>query len=70
MAKSTVAYWNALKPENQQKWKLVNGLEGIAEESTLGFDEGTREYTRLTRFLAPTPRRSEVRPTPSGEDRI
>ncbi len=51
MAKSTATYWNALKPENHEKWKPVNGLEGMAEELTLSIDESTGEYTRLTRFL-------------------
>lgn len=51
MAKSTTIYWNALFPENQEKWGPVRGLEGIAEELTLSIDDDTGEYTKLTRFL-------------------
>lgn len=51
MSKSTTTYWNALRPENQDKWKPVNGLEAMAEEVTLSIDASTGEYTRLTRFL-------------------
>lgn len=51
MGKSTTTYWNALRPENQDKWKPVNGLETMAEEVTLSIDARTGEYTRLTRFL-------------------
>jgi hypothetical protein len=51
MAKSTTTYWNALKPENQEKWKPVQGLETMAEDLTLSIDASTGEYTRLTRFL-------------------
>ncbi|MFO1424054.1 MAG: cupin domain-containing protein [Candidatus Competibacteraceae bacterium] len=51
MAKSTVTYWNALRPENQSRWTPIPGLEGMAEELTLSIDRLTGEYTRLTRFL-------------------
>ena len=51
MAKSTVTYWNALRPENQSQWTPIPGLEGMAEELTLSIDRLTGEYTRLTRFL-------------------
>ena len=51
MGKSTTIYWNALRPENQDKWKPVNGLATMAEEVTLSIDARTGEYTRLTRFL-------------------
>ena len=50
MAKTIVTYWNPLSSENGDKWKPINGLEGIAEELTLSIDEETSEYTRLTRF--------------------
>lgn len=50
MAKSTTTYWNALATENQERWTLVVGLDGMAEELTLSMDALTGEYTRLTRF--------------------
>ena len=50
MAKTTASYWNPLRPEHQDRWQPVRGLEGIAEELTLSIDPGTGEYTRLTRF--------------------
>ena len=52
MAKSTMAYWNPLSPENRKRWTPVAGMEEMAEELTLSIDEITGEYTRLTRFLA------------------
>ena len=52
MAKSTVTYWNALKPENSRKWETVEGCEGLLEQLTLSIDENTGDYTRLTRFKA------------------
>lgn len=51
MPKSTITYWNPFNNENRGKWTAVKGLEGMAEELTLSMDEGTGEYTRLTRFL-------------------
>jgi len=51
MSKSSSTYWNPLAPSNQQEWKPVEGLEGIAEEVTLAIDEDTGDYTRITRFL-------------------
>ena len=50
MAKTTSTYWNPLSSANEGKWQAIEGLEGIAEELTLSIDEGTGEYTRLTRF--------------------
>lgn len=50
--KSTVSYWNPLAFESQDRWMPIEGLEGMAEELTLSFDQVTGEYTRLTRFLA------------------
>lgn len=50
MAKTTITYWNPLSSENQSKWQPIEGFEGIAEELTLSIDNGTGEYTRLTRF--------------------
>jgi hypothetical protein len=52
MSKSTVSYWNALSPENLERWTPIKGLEGMAEELTLSINPVTGEYTRLTRFLA------------------
>ena len=40
-----------MSSENRDRWKPVNGLEGIAEELTLSSDSVTGEYTRLTRFF-------------------
>ncbi|MDX8392179.1 MAG: cupin domain-containing protein [Mariprofundaceae bacterium] len=51
MAKTTLTYWNPLNPDNQGKWKSIDGLEGIAEELTLSIDDESGEYTRLTRFM-------------------
>lgn len=58
MAKSTTPYWNTLSSGSRERWTPVKGLEGMAEELTLSIDDGTGEYTRLTRFLpgADTPR--------------
>ncbi len=50
MAKSTVQYWNPLFPENDAKWKSIEGMNGLAEELTLSIDEVSGDYTRLTRF--------------------
>jgi len=50
MAKTTVRYWNPLRPQSQKRWIPIQGLEGIAEELTLSVDAETGEYTRLTRF--------------------
>ena len=51
MSKSTTTYWNALIPENRERWTSIKGMEGMAEELTLSVDDVTGEYTRLTRFL-------------------
>lgn len=51
MAKSTATYWNPLDSANRKRWTPIPGLEGMAEELTLGIDPLTGEYTRLTRFL-------------------
>ena len=51
MSKSTVTYWNPLLSQDQTLWKVIAGLEGLAEEITLSIDEETGEYTRLTRFF-------------------
>ena len=51
MTNSTVTYWNALSPENQERWLPVQGLEGRVGELTLGINPITGEYTRLTRFF-------------------
>lgn len=50
MPKTTAEYWNPLYSENQDRWRPIEGLEGIAEELTLSVDPETGEYTRLTRF--------------------
>ena len=52
MAKSTVTYWNALKPENREMWKPVDGLEGMAEELTLSIDESTGGIHKAHTFPA------------------
>lgn len=51
MAKTTIRYWNPLLAENESAWRPIEGMEGMAEELTLSFDQATGEYTRLTRFL-------------------
>jgi len=51
LGKSTVTYWNTLSPDIQNRWTVVEGAEGLAEELTLSIDQETGEYTRLTRFL-------------------
>ncbi len=51
MSKSTATYWNALSPENRERWTSIKGMEGIAEDLTLSVDDVSGEYTRLTRFL-------------------
>lgn len=51
MTKTTQIYWNPLKPQNNNKWQVIEGMEGFAEELTLSIDNETGEYTRLTRFL-------------------
>jgi hypothetical protein len=50
MPKSIANYWNPLSPDNNQKWTPVIGFEGAIEELTLSQDQGSGEYTRLTRF--------------------
>lgn len=52
MAKSTVTYWNALRPDSGAPWSHVPGLDGMVEELTLSVDPETGEYTRLTLFRA------------------
>lgn len=52
MSKTTVTYWNAMKPENAERWQAIKGLEGLADELTLSIDEKSGEYTRLTKFHA------------------
>ncbi len=51
MSKTTETYWNPLKPDNQQRWSPIKGMEGVAEELTLAIDNETGDYTRLTRFM-------------------
>src|SRR6202035_809214 len=51
MAKTTISYWNAFEAGAVCRWSVVKGLEGMAEELTLSIDQGTGEYTRLTRFF-------------------
>jgi len=50
MAKNTIQYWNPLLPENNAKWKPVEGMDGFAEELTLAIGDVSGDYTRLTRF--------------------
>ena len=51
MAKSTNSYFNALLPENNYKWEVIDGTEGLVEFYTLATDTNG-DYTRLTRFKA------------------
>ncbi len=51
MAKTTAEYWNPMSPESRDKWKPIEGMEGMAEEITIAMDENTGDYTRITRFL-------------------
>ena len=39
MAKSTTTYWNALGPENRERWTSIKGLEGMAEELTRSYPD-------------------------------
>jgi len=50
MTKSTVTYWNALNPENADKWTAIEGSDGLVEQLTLSIEDETGDYTRLTRF--------------------
>ncbi len=50
MAKTTITYRNTLDLKSKGRWQPVKGLEGMVEELTLGMDDKTGEYTRLTRF--------------------
>ena len=50
MPKTTETYWNPLHPQNNHRWKPIEGMEALAEELTLAIDEQTGDYTRLTRF--------------------
>ena len=50
MTKTTQTYWNPLKREYKDQWQPIEGMEGLAEELTLSIDNGSGEYTRLTRF--------------------
>ena len=52
MAKSTVTYWNAFKPENAARWEVIDGTDGQLEQLTLAMDKASGDYTRLTRFKA------------------
>ncbi len=51
MGKSTRTYWNPLSAQSKGEWQWIEGLEDSVEELTLSMDDGTGEYTRLTRFL-------------------
>jgi hypothetical protein len=50
MAKTPHTYWNPLKPENNDQWQPIEGMDDLAAEVTLSIDDETGEYTRLTRF--------------------
>lgn len=52
MAKSTMIYWNALDPKNNDKWEPIADTDGQIEQITLAMDEDSGDYTRLTRFKA------------------
>ena len=51
MAKSTNSYFNALRPENADRWEVIEGTDGLVEFYTLSIDVNG-DYTRLTRFKA------------------
>jgi len=50
MSKTTTEYWDPLAPENDGRWEVIEGTEGLLEQLTLALDETTGDYTRLTRF--------------------
>jgi len=52
MPKSTLTYWNALLPENNGSWEIIENTNNLVEQLTLAIDEQSGEYTRLTRFKA------------------
>ncbi len=51
MAKSTNSYFNALLPENADKWEVIAGTNDLVAFYTLSVDDNG-DYTRLTRFKA------------------
>ena len=51
MSKSTNSYFNALLPENSEKWEVVEGTDGLVAFFTLATDTNG-DYTRLSRFKA------------------
>jgi len=51
MSKSTNGYFNALLPQNSDKWQVVEGTDNLVEFYTLSEDKNG-DYTRLTRFRA------------------
>ena len=53
MPKTTITYWNVLAAENSDRWKIVEGVSGVAQ-ITLASDPVTGDYTRITRFKAGT----------------
>ena len=50
MAKSTREYWNPLAEQNDEKWEVINGTNGLLEQLTISIDKESGDYTRLTRF--------------------
>ena len=50
MAKSTREYWNPLGKQNDGKWEIINGTNGLLEQLTISIDKDSGDYTRLTRF--------------------
>ena len=50
MAKSTREYWNPLAGQNDEKWEIINGTNGLLEQLTISIDKESGDYTRLTRF--------------------
>ena len=52
MSKTTLTYWNALLPENDGMWEVIENTNNLIEQLTLAVDEQSGEYTRLTRFKA------------------
>jgi len=51
MSKTTSPYWNPLAPDQANRWRRLEGLEGQVQELVLSEDTVTGEIIRLTRFL-------------------
>ena len=51
MPKSCTPYMNALAPDRQAQWSVIEGSDGRLRQLTLAIDEASGDYTRLTEFL-------------------